>query len=129
MRKNGRKESKILEQLTVSEWKVLKDYSSSLRPVSIALDILQGDRRACQGYVLPTLFVIKASLEENICDRTYVSDYGLIMNETVLKCLENRFGSIMTFTEENEELILAASIHPNFKISWIQQEKDREYAH
>lgn len=99
-----------------------------MRPVAIALDILQGDKRACQGYVLPTLFGIKASLEESIEDGIYVSDYGAIMNRSVLESLEKRFGSVMKFNEDNKELILAASIHPNFKIAWIMDERDREYA-
>lgn len=79
-------------------------------------------------YVLPTLFGIKASLEENMQERVYVSEYGAIMNESVLNSLENRFESIMKFKEENKELILATAIHPNFKISWIEDERDREYA-
>lgn len=50
------------------------------------------------------------------------------MNESILIGLQNRFGSIMKFCEENKELILAAAIHPCFKLSWIEDERNREYA-
>lgn len=126
---NGQKKAKHLLQITNTEWKILKDYSTALRPVAIGLDILQGDKRASQGYVLPTLFVIKGDLEENMReDDVFVSEYGAIMNECVLKCLDNRFSSVLKLSEENKELILAAAIHPSFKISWIEEERDREYA-
>lgn len=117
-----------MEQLSATEWKVLKDYASALKPVAISLDILQGDRHACLGYVLPTLYGIRASLVANIEERIYVSDYGVIMSECVLKSLKNRFDAVMKFDAENKELILAATIHPNFKISWIENERDKEYA-
>lgn len=124
----NRKKAKNLEQPTVVEWKLLKDYSTALKPVAIALDILQGDKRACQGYVLPTLYGIQASLEENLNDRLFVSDYGIIMNECVQNSLSQRFKAMMEFNDENKDLILAAAIHPNFKITWITNETDREYA-
>ncbi|XP_031633719.1 uncharacterized protein LOC116347299 [Contarinia nasturtii] len=124
----GGKRSKKLEQLSSMEWKVLKDYSNTLKPIAIALDILQGDCRACQGYVLPTLYAIKASFETNIKEKNFTSDYGLSMNECSLKCLTTRFEAIMKFNEENKELILASVIHPSFKISWIENERDKEYA-
>lgn len=120
--------SKKIDQITSFEWKILKDYSLALKPVAIGLDILQGDKKSCQGYILPTLFGIKASLAENIEERLFTSDYGIIMNDCVAESIDSRFQSIMKFNEENKELILSASIHPNFKISWIERETDREYA-
>lgn len=120
--------SKKIDQITSFEWKILKDYSLALKPVAIGLDILQGDKKSCQGYILPTLFGIKASLAENIEEKLFTSDYGTIMNECVAESIDSRFQSIMKFNEENKELILSASIHPNFKISWIERETDREYA-
>lgn len=60
------KNAKCLETITLLEWKVLKDYCSCLQPIAIALDILQGEKRSCQGYILPTLYGIKASLDEQL---------------------------------------------------------------
>lgn len=118
--------SKKLEILTTTEWKLLKDYTTCLRPVAIALDIIQGEKRACLGYVLPTLYGIKASIFENL--EAYSSEYGQIFHDCMIDCIDNRFRKIMKICDENKELILAATIHPNFKLSWIEDEKDREFA-
>lgn len=48
------------------DWKVLKDYVTCMRPVSMGLDILQGDKRSSQGYILPVLYGIEAGLKENL---------------------------------------------------------------
>lgn len=34
----------------------------------------------------------------------------------------------MEFNDENKDLILAATIHPKFKTTWISTERNREYA-
>lgn len=122
------KRSKPLEILTVAEWKMLKDYTICMRPVAIALDIIQGEKRACLGYVLPTLYGIKASLCENAVLEAYSSDYGQIFHDCMVDCIDHRFQNMMTICDDNKELILAAAIHPNFKLAWIEDEKDREFA-
>lgn len=120
--------NKKLEALSSTEWKILKDYIICMRPVSIALDIIQGEKRACLGYVLPTLYGIKASINENIVEKMYVSDYGRSMNEIMLNCLTNRFEKTLKICDENKSLILAAAIHPNFKLTWLETKTDREFA-
>lgn len=121
------KKSKPLEVLTATEWKILKDYVVCMRPIAEALDIIQGEERACAGYILPTLYGIKACLNENIENNVYVSDFGKSMNETMLQCLSNRFDDMMKICDENKSLILAAAIHPCFKLTWLENEMDREY--
>lgn len=53
-----------VEKLSVPEWRLLKEYSDCMRPIAMALDILQGDKHTCQRYILPVLFGIKYGLEE-----------------------------------------------------------------
>lgn len=120
-----RRKVKTLEKLTPADWRCLQDYTTVLRPVSIALDILQGEKRACQGYIMPTLFGIVANLRNN---DVYVSEFGRVMHRCMMKCLERRFGHMLKFDEENNDLILAAVVHPNFKLSWIEKESDKEFA-
>lgn len=98
---------------------MLKDYTLCMRPVAMALDILQGDEHSCQGYILPVLFGVKAGFADNITKKLYVSEYGRILHDTLVECFDKN---------ENKNLILAASIHPKFKLSWLQRECDREYA-
>lgn len=124
----SKKKDKKLEKLSASEWRVLKDYVSCLRPVAMGLDILQGDKRSSQGYILPVFHGIKVGLAENISNRTYISEFGLKFHDLLLDCIDSRFGDKMKICEENKDLILAAAIHPNFKLSWLVDESDREYA-
>lgn len=125
---SNRRAAKTLEKLTPADWRCLRDYTIVLRPVSIALDILQGEKRACQGYVMPSLFSIVAHLRNIANNDGYVSEYGRVMHRCMMKCLERRFGHMLKFDEENNDLILAAVLHPNFKLSWIEKESDKEYA-
>lgn len=128
-KKNGSKSKKNnkLEKLTGNEWKLLKDYTSALEPIADALDVLQGDKNACLGYVLPALYVIKNLLEKNLDNLAYKSEYGEEIYQAALKCLKNRFGAMMRICDENKDLILASAVHPNFKLSWIHREEDREF--
>lgn len=121
------KKYKKLEKLSASDWRVLKDYALCMGPVAMGLDILQGDKQSSQGYILPVLFGIKASLQENIEMRRHVSENGQALHNIVMECFEKRFGDAMKICEENKSLILAAAIHPKFKLSWLQCESDREF--
>lgn len=61
-------------------------------------------------------------------DRTYVSDYGRFMHDAMVDCINHRFGEIMGINDCNKDLIIAATVHPNFKLAWIEEESDKEYA-
>lgn len=62
---NGKK-GKKLDKLSAREWSISKDYCVCMHPLAMGLDILQGDKRACQGYILPVLYGIMAGLEDNV---------------------------------------------------------------
>lgn len=115
-----------LEKLTAIEWKILKDYCSCMQLIAAGLDILQGEKRACCGYILPVLYEIREGLTD-LVRNGFASDYGNILQETLEYCFENRFKNMMRIGDENKDIILAAAVHPNFKLSWIQKESDREY--
>lgn len=124
---NSRSAKKLIK-LSANDWRSLEDYTATLRPVSIALDILQGEKRACQGYILPTLYSIMAALQKNLDEHIYISDYGRIMHDAMIDSLNRRFGDIMKINDSNKDLVIAATVHPNFKLGWIEQESDKEFA-
>lgn len=45
-----------------------------------------------------------------------------------MNCIQRRFEKMMEISDENKDLVLAAAVHPNFKLSWIEGESDREFA-
>lgn len=120
---NGKK-GKKLDKLSAREWSLLKDYSLCMCSLAMGLDILQGDKRACQGYILPVLYGIKAGLQENLDKNAYTSEFGRIFHDTLIECFDKRFGDKMKICEENKSLILAAAIHPSFKLSWVSVESE-----
>lgn len=42
--------------------------------------------------------------------------------DSLMKSIDNRFGSIMKFTEENKSLFISSACHPLFKLSWLPEE-------
>lgn len=118
---------KKLEKLSTLEWKVLKDYTTTLRPLAMGLDVLQGDHKTCMGYILPVLYGIKAKIEKNIENSLYTTEQGGKFYDVLMDCFNKRFSGVMRISEENKNLILAAAIHSNFKLSWLQDEPSREF--
>lgn len=49
------------------------------------------------------------------------------MHNTLIACLENRMGDIMKICDENKDYILAAAIHPFFRLTWIDNESEKEF--
>lgn len=115
-----------LKKISSIDWKIMKDYCTCMRPVALGLDILQGEDRACQGYILPVLYEINAALDD-LLRNGFSSDYGSKFHEALVSSLDFRFKDMMRIGNQNKDLILAAAIHPNFKLSWIQNENDKEY--
>lgn len=124
---NKYKNKARLKKISTIDWKIMKDYCTCMRPVALALDILQGEDRACQGYILPVLYEINAALDDVLRDG-FASEYGSKFHEVLVSSLDSRFKDMMRIGNQNKDLILAAAIHPNFKLSWIQNENDKEYA-
>lgn len=118
---------KKIEKLTIGEWKVLKDYTTLLRPLAMGLDVLQGDHRTCMGYILPVLYGIKSSIERNIEEEIYATEHGGKFHDILMDCFNKRFSESMQICDENKDLIIAAAVHPNFKLSWLQDEPSREF--
>lgn len=111
--------AKNLNVLVPSDWLILSDYITVTKPVAEGLDILQGDKHACLGYLLPTLFAIKKRISSSMLNTAH----GESMRDVLIQSIETRFGSMMETTNQNRELYLASVTHPLFKMEWIPQEK------
>lgn len=90
---------------------ILSDYVLCMAPISIALDILQGDDSSV-GFVLPVLMSTKCKIES----AKVASAYGNAMKKTMLEVFDARFNKILEPTIDNKEIILATLTHPKFKI-------------
>lgn len=76
-----------------------------------------GEKKVTAGYLLPTFHVLKRNLEKLKTDRSIIRCQCLI--ESILQSIEDRFGTYFS----NDSLIIAAIVHPAFRVSWIKPEK------
>lgn len=103
-----------LTKLTPNEWKVIEAYIAVMSPVASALDQLQGEENASQGYILPTLH----SMRHHI---TQLEGSSLLLNfkSLMLSLIEERFTNQMKIDNMNCELVLASVSLPMFKTQFI----------
>uniref|UniRef100_A0A8C6UZ75 Transposase n=1 Tax=Neogobius melanostomus TaxID=47308 RepID=A0A8C6UZ75_9GOBI len=94
---------------TEREYLFLKEYCSVLKPLTVALDILQGeDNNSYYGFLLPTL--------ETLMSRTLALSDGL-----------SRMTAYVLYTIFKEALLAALTL-PKFKVRWIGAAERREAA-
>lgn len=112
-----------LKKIENSDWQILSDYVKAMRPFAMALDVLQGQNLASLGYVLSALTVIKSKMS----NLSFCTIHGTRFRMALNNCLISRFQKILEFDKDNKDLILAAATHPEFKLSWIENESDRNF--
>ncbi|XP_049895642.1 uncharacterized protein LOC126387133 [Epinephelus moara] len=108
-----------IRALTEREHLFLKEYCSVLKPLTIALDILQGD--SYYGALLPTL--------ETLMSRTLALQNGLSrmtadLPGVIVQAIKTRFAPVL----ESREALLAALTLPKFKARWIGGAERKEEA-
>jgi hypothetical protein len=106
--------------LSSSEEDLIKEYVKILLPLTRALDILQADKKVSIGFLLPTIVVLKKQLERLQTNQRIKHCKPLING--LLSRVNNRFGDMFS----DDELRLAAFLHPRFKLSWIADEEKEQ---
>ncbi|XP_034082438.1 uncharacterized protein LOC117552875 [Gymnodraco acuticeps] len=106
---------------TEREHLFLKEYCSVLKPLTVALDILQGEDNCYYGTLLPTL--------ETLMSRTLALQNGLSrmtanLPGVIVQAIRTRFAPVL----ESSEALLAALTLPKFKVRWIVGAERREAA-
>ena len=102
--------------LTLQEEEYIAEYVRIMEPFTLALDSLQNEKEMSLGCVLPTIKLLKDTLEELSLDATIIHSQPLIL--CVLQGLEKRFRPFFT----NIHLKLASVSDPNFKTIWVEPE-------
>jgi hypothetical protein len=102
-----------------AEEELVREYVKIMKPMSESLDVLQADVKVSIGYLLPTLTILIQKLKMLLDDRTIKHCKSLI--RVMISSINTRFQDCF----EDQELILAAILHPHFKNKWISEE-DKE---
>ncbi|XP_065315835.1 uncharacterized protein LOC135924669 [Gordionus sp. m RMFG-2023] len=95
----------------------IKEYCSIMRPVSKAIDILEGEKYMYLGYYTPTITQIIICMAD-----VQVLKYCQPLKDTILASIEKRFNNL--YDNDN---IIASILHPLFKTDWpwIRQERNK----
>uniref|UniRef100_A0A8C6Q7X7 HAT C-terminal dimerisation domain-containing protein n=1 Tax=Nothobranchius furzeri TaxID=105023 RepID=A0A8C6Q7X7_NOTFU len=98
---------------TEKEYQFLKEYISVMKPLTVALDILQGDE-CPYGALLPTLTSL---MSKTLALKDDLSK----MTATLPDAIKTRFNAVL----ESQEGRLAAATCPKFKLRWLRDECSR----
>ncbi|XP_057377029.1 uncharacterized protein LOC130698386 [Daphnia carinata] len=99
-----------------AEEEYIKEFVKIMRPLADALDVLQADRNVSMGYLLPTLTILKNKLLELkrtpgiVHCKSYITE--------IIAAVTKRFNTCF----QDDDHILAAILHPKFKMSWVIEE-------
>uniref|UniRef100_A0AAZ1XY96 HAT C-terminal dimerisation domain-containing protein n=1 Tax=Oreochromis aureus TaxID=47969 RepID=A0AAZ1XY96_OREAU len=111
-----------LTAMTEREHQFIREYCTVMRPLTLALDIVQGEDNTFYGILLPTL--------ETLMFKTLELSSGLQilenLPEAVVTAIKTRFSEVL----ESEDALLAAVTLPRFKLRWLrtQERKDKAKA-
>jgi hypothetical protein len=86
-----------------------------MRPLAEALDVLQADKKASIGYLLPTLTSLMRKMESLRRKSGIVHCKAFI--SSIISVLNFRFAHCFN----DEDLCLAAMVHPKLQLKWIRE--------
>ena len=81
-----------------------------MKPITKALGILQSEKNAYMGWLLPILYELLSKMEKV----KQSTPYCKVLSSAIIDGIKTRFGSMM----EDEKLIAAAILIPKFKTDW-----------
>jgi hypothetical protein len=102
-------------EMTVGDMKFLTSFINVMRPLVVAMKLIEGESQCYMGQLIPTIMGLKRKLE-------IVSDDVLRpLTTALLSGIQKRFQS----TLDNEEYRIATMLHPKFKLAFLQDEQAR----
>uniref|UniRef100_A0A8C1Z2W8 BED-type domain-containing protein n=1 Tax=Cyprinus carpio TaxID=7962 RepID=A0A8C1Z2W8_CYPCA len=100
------------------EFQFLREYCVIMKPLTVALDILQGEENCYYGTLLPTIEVLMSKLLE--IKEGQIIATGL--PDAIVQAIKTRFASVL----ESNDAILAAVTLPMFKLRWLRDQRKKE---
>lgn len=104
----------IFYRFNPAEMGFLVEYAAVMKPVAMALNILQGESSVHMGLLLPTLYQLRDKLKRLKSSCKMCTS----LVHTLQQGIQKRFGDVM----KEPELIAAAILLPRFRTSWTTEE-------
>ncbi|XP_010785203.1 uncharacterized protein [Notothenia coriiceps] len=106
--------------LSERELQFLREYCTVMHPLTVALDILQGEENCYYGTLLPAL--------ETLMSKTLEKKNGLQilvgLPDAIVQSIKTRFTTVLA----SEDAILAAVTLPKFKLRWLRDQERKDQA-
>uniref|UniRef100_H3ASU9 BED-type domain-containing protein n=1 Tax=Latimeria chalumnae TaxID=7897 RepID=H3ASU9_LATCH len=111
----------VCDEMGVAKFKMheitfLKEYRKVLKPLTMALDILQGEEKSYYGYLLPTLLKLVDRLQHSKMDFKVATS----LPDANITSIRKQFALLL---DNTEEAMLAAVTLPMFKLQWLLEDK------
>ncbi|KAK1883288.1 putative AC transposase [Dissostichus eleginoides] len=105
--------------LNEREYQFLKEYCTVMKPLTVALDILQGDE--CTYWaLLPSLTSL---MPKTLALKDDLSRMTASLPDVIVKAIKTRFDAVL----DSQEGLLAVATCPKFKLRWLRDERRREH--
>ncbi|KAK7913602.1 hypothetical protein WMY93_013813 [Mugilogobius chulae] len=105
--------------LSEREHTFLSEYCSVMKPLTVALDLLQGEDNCYYGCLLPTLEVLMSKISAL---KPGLSKMTAGLPDVLVKAIKTRFGPVL----DSKEAKLAAVTLPKFKLRWLKEEQRKD---
>ncbi|XP_063220852.1 uncharacterized protein LOC134530157 [Bacillus rossius redtenbacheri] len=109
-----------LPRFRPAELAFLVEYAMVMKPLALALNILQAEKNMFAGYLQPTITSILRELGKKMNDSSVV--YCRPLAKALHEGVDKRFGSIL----EDNKLTTAAGLIPSLKFSWLEGQQKEE---
>ncbi|XP_061479504.1 uncharacterized protein LOC133383223 [Rhineura floridana] len=104
-----------LYRITTAETVVVQEYTEIMGPLAQSLDTLQQENGMFMGYLLPMLYNLDHKLDE-LENKPVRYTYCFQLLRGVHEALRKQFAAFW----EDKRLLLAACLHPRFKLEWLE---------
>ncbi|XDV45301.1 hypothetical protein PO909_013419 [Leuciscus waleckii] len=101
------------------EYKFLVEYCTVTKPLTKALDRLQGENDCYYGNLLPTL---ESLMSKTLALRPGLSEMMANLPDVVVQAIKTRFASVL----DSREGLLAAVTLPKFKMRWLREQEEEQ---
>uniref|UniRef100_A0A3B3SK52 BED-type domain-containing protein n=1 Tax=Paramormyrops kingsleyae TaxID=1676925 RepID=A0A3B3SK52_9TELE len=102
----------------VSKNQFLMEYCTAMKPLTAALDILQGDN-CSYGALIPTLEVL---MTKTLSTKDTLSRMTAGLPDVIVKAIQTRFADVL----ENKDALLAAVSCPQYKLRWVGDDRRQQ---
>ncbi|XP_051252184.1 uncharacterized protein LOC127361530 [Dicentrarchus labrax] len=106
-----------IKAFTEREYQFLKEYCTVMKPLTVALDILQGEDICYYGSLLPTLEILMSNTRAL---QNGLSGMTLGLPNVILQAIKTRFASVL-----DSKMLYSVTL-PKFKVRWLKEEGGKD---